>query len=41
LSRIIRIIKKRKNDVGGHVARMGEKENVYRLLIGTPEEKGH
>jgi hypothetical protein len=25
--------------VGGHVARMGEKRNVYRLLVGKPEEK--
>jgi hypothetical protein len=23
--------------VGGHVARMGEKRNVYRLLVGKPE----
>jgi hypothetical protein len=23
----------------GHVARMGEKRHVYRLLIGKPEEK--
>jgi hypothetical protein len=23
----------------GHVARMGEKRNVYRLLIGKPEGK--
>jgi hypothetical protein len=23
----------------GHVARMGEKRNVYRLLVGKPEEK--
>jgi hypothetical protein len=22
----------------GHVARMGEKRNVYRLLVGKPEE---
>jgi hypothetical protein len=24
----------------GHVARMGEKRNVYRLLVGKPEGKG-
>jgi hypothetical protein len=23
----------------GHVARMGEKRNVYRLLVGKPEGK--
>jgi hypothetical protein len=23
----------------GHVARMGEKRNAYRLLVGKPEEK--
>jgi hypothetical protein len=23
----------------GHVARMGERRNVYRLLVGTPEGK--
>jgi hypothetical protein len=23
----------------GHVARIGEKRNVYRLLVGKPEEK--
>jgi hypothetical protein len=23
--------------MGGHVARMGEKRNVYRLLVGKPE----
>jgi hypothetical protein len=23
-----------------HVARMGEKRNVYRLLVGKPEGKG-
>jgi hypothetical protein len=25
--------------VGGHEARMGEKRNVYRLLVGKPEVK--
>jgi hypothetical protein len=23
--------------MGGHVARMGEKRNTYRLLVGNPE----
>jgi hypothetical protein len=38
LSSIIRIIKSR---IGwaGHVARMGEKRNAYRLLVGKPEGK--
>jgi hypothetical protein len=25
----------------GHVARMGEKRNAYRVLVGKPERKGH
>jgi hypothetical protein len=36
---IIRIIKSRRMGWAGHVARMGEKRNVYRLLKGKPEEK--
>jgi hypothetical protein len=24
---------------GGHVARMGEKKNAYRILVGKPEGK--
>jgi hypothetical protein len=36
---IIRIIKSRKMRWAGYVARMGEKRNVYRLLIGKPEGK--
>jgi hypothetical protein len=34
---IIRIIKLRKMRWAGHVARMGEKRNAYRLLVGKPE----
>jgi hypothetical protein len=37
---IIRIIKSRRIRWAGHVARMGEKRNVYRLLVGEPEGKG-
>jgi hypothetical protein len=37
--RIIRIIKSRRMMWAGHVARMGEKRNVYRLLVGKPEGK--
>jgi hypothetical protein len=36
---IIRIIKPRTMRRAGHVARMGEKRNVYRLLVGKPEGK--
>jgi hypothetical protein len=36
---IIRIIKSRRMRWDGHVARMGEKRNVYRLLVGKPEGK--
>jgi hypothetical protein len=34
---IIRIMKSRRMRWAGHVARMGEKRNVYRLLVGKPE----
>jgi hypothetical protein len=34
---IIRIIKLRRMRWAGHVTRMGEKRNVYRLLVGKPE----
>jgi hypothetical protein len=36
---IIRIIKSRRMRWVGHVARMGEKRNMYRLLVGKPEGK--
>jgi hypothetical protein len=36
---IIRIIKSRRMRWVGHAARMGEKRNVYRLLVGKPEGK--
>jgi hypothetical protein len=36
---IIRIIKLRRMRWAGHVARMGEKRNAYRLLVGKPERK--
>jgi hypothetical protein len=36
---IIRIIKSGRMRWAGHVARMGEKRNVYRLLVGKPEGK--
>jgi hypothetical protein len=34
---IIRIIKSRRMRWAGHVARMGEKKNACRLLVGKPE----
>jgi hypothetical protein len=40
LPSIIRIIKSRRMRWAGHVARMGEKRKVYRLLVGKPEGRG-
>jgi hypothetical protein len=37
---IIRIIKSRRMRWEGHVARMGENRNTFRLLVGKPEGKG-
>jgi hypothetical protein len=39
LPSIIRIIMSRRIGWAGHVAQMGEKRNVYRLLVGKPEGK--
>jgi hypothetical protein len=36
---IIRIIKSRRMRWAGHVARMGEEMNAYRILVGKPEGK--
>jgi hypothetical protein len=36
---IIRIIRSRRMRLAGHVARMREKRNAYRLLVGKPEGK--
>jgi hypothetical protein len=36
---IIRIIKSRRMRWAGHVARMGEKRNAYRLLLGKADGK--
>jgi hypothetical protein len=38
-SSIVTIIKSRSIRWAEHVARMGEKKNVYRLLVGKPEGK--
>jgi hypothetical protein len=37
--RIIRMVKSRRRRLAGHVARLGEKRNVYRILVGKPEGK--
>jgi hypothetical protein len=36
---VIRIIKQRRLRWVGHIARMEEKRNAYRLLVGKPEGK--
>jgi hypothetical protein len=36
---IIRMIKSRRIRWAGHVARMGEKRNAYRILVGNPAGK--
>jgi transcription termination factor 2 len=36
---IIRMIKSRRMRWAGHVARMGETRNAYRILVGKPEVK--
>jgi hypothetical protein len=37
---IIRQIKSRRMRWAGHVARMGDERNVYRVLVGKPKGKG-
>jgi hypothetical protein len=39
LPSIIRVIKSRRMRWADHVARMGEKMNVYRIFVGKPEGK--
>jgi len=36
---IVRVIKSRRMRWAGHVARVGEKRGVYRVLVGKPEGK--
>ena len=38
-SLIVRVIKSRRMRWAGHVARMGERRGVYRVLVGKPESK--
>jgi hypothetical protein len=35
----VRVVKPRRMRWAGHVARMGEDKNVYRMLVGKPEGK--
>jgi hypothetical protein len=39
LHNLIRVIKSRRMRWAGHVARMGERRNAYRTLVGKPEGK--
>jgi hypothetical protein len=34
---IVRVMKSRRMRWAGHVARMGERRGVYRVLVGKPE----
>jgi hypothetical protein len=36
---VVRVIKSRRMRWAGHVARMGEGRDVYRILVGRPEGK--
>jgi hypothetical protein len=36
---VIRMIKSRRMKWSGHLVRMGEKRNAYRILVGKPEGK--
>ena len=36
---IVRLMKSRRMRWAGHVARMGERRGVYRILVGKPEGK--
>ena len=38
---IVRVIKLRRMRWAGHVARMGERRGVYRVLVGKREERDH
>ena len=36
---IVRVIKSQRMRWAGHVARMGERKGIYRVLVGEPEGK--
>jgi len=39
LPNIVRVVKSRRMGWAGHVARMGERRGVHRVLVGKPEVK--
>jgi len=39
LPNIVRVVKSRRMRWAGHVARMGERRDVHRVLVGKPEGK--
>ena len=39
LTNVTRVITSRRKRWAGHVASMGERRNVYRVLVGKPESK--
>jgi hypothetical protein len=39
LPNIVRVVKSRRMRWAGHVAHMGERRGVYRILVGRPEGK--
>ena len=39
LPNIVRVVKSRRMNWAGHVARMGEGRGVHRVLVGKPEGK--
>jgi len=39
LPNIVQVVKSRRMRWAGHVARMGERRDVYRVLVGKPEGK--
>ena len=39
LPNIVRVIKSSRMRLAGHVARMGERRGVHRVLVGKPEGK--
>jgi len=38
---IVRVLKSRRMRWAGHVARMGDRRGIYRVLVGKHEERDH
>jgi len=38
---VVQVIKSRRIRWAGHVARMGERRGIYRVVVGKPEGKNH